>query len=173
MTTGCFLIFHSSKQLTGVLQIFRWSWRSLCKLILHFTYTWTLKIKPTLLFIYFSEISTRPWICKQMVNYYSSANAESPQHFILLQMIMIWTGQVLESLLSLIKEIKPGYRWMTTLSSSFLPWIPLTSSFRELQQIIYLFFISYLDPRFFYYQSITWCSTNALSTQPVVKELTN
>lgn len=29
-----------------------------------------------------------------MVNYYSSANVGSPQHFILLQIIMIWKGQV-------------------------------------------------------------------------------
>lgn len=29
-----------------------------------------------------------------MVNYYSSANVESPQHFILLQIIMMWKGQV-------------------------------------------------------------------------------
>lgn len=61
--------------------------------------------KPNLFFIiiylfYFFTLfwnkhrETRPWICKKMVNYYSSANVESPQHFILLQIIMIWKGQV-------------------------------------------------------------------------------
>lgn len=92
------------------------------------------------------HIETRPWICKQMVNYYSSANVGSPQHFILLQIIMIWKGQVPTVITQSDKRNQTSVR----LNDNTLQFISSLESINLFHMRAPTRFFFYLGTRFFY-----------------------
>lgn len=84
-----------------------------------------------------------------MVNYNSPANVESPQHFILLHIIMIGTGQV-PPVITQPDQRNPA-------------WVQVNDTLQSISALepINLFLLRaptgllfYLDPRFFHYQLV-------------------